>query len=366
MPLRTDRTYAEIDVSALRNNVNFFRKKCAGKKIIAVFKASCYGHGDELTRFVCNKIDCIGVATVEEGCRIREFCKNTPILVLGFVPPESVKEVLKNKLTLSIFSDRYAAAINAEAVRCGKAVNAHVKINTGMDRLGFAPSDKEKLLALPQYGNLHISGIFSHYAFTERESPVFFATQTKLFLSAVDFCLAAGMSFDFVHMANTAAASSEAVGNAVRIGYGLYGYGCREVTPVLTWKARVVQLHEAAPGERIGYSGSYLVRENSLIATISAGYGDGYPRIMSNCGKVLFNGLILPVVGRICMDMFMIDATGSGITEGDEVILVGKSGNAVITAENLGFGYEVLCGISPRVKRYYINQSSSPIPLNSR
>lgn len=355
MPRRTDRTYAEIDVRALTHNVEFFRKECNGKKIIAILKASCYGHGDRLARYLSDKIDCIGVATVEEGCRIRAFCKNIPILILGFVPRGSIIKAIKSDLTLAVFSERYARIVDEEGLKAGKAIPVHIKVDTGMGRIGFSPEDKEEFSSLIALPNLEIRGIFSHYASSKEENPLTFGIQTEKFISTVDFFEKRGVKFDFVHIANTAAAHLDSVGNAVRVGYGLYGYGRKGVLPVLSWKARVARVRIAMPSERIGYSGSYLVKEKMLVATISAGYGDGYPRSLSNAGKVLYNGRFLPITGRICMDMFMVDATGSSIKEGDEVVLIGKSGDSEINAENLGFGYEVLCRISQRVKRYYIS-----------
>lgn len=354
MLLPTDRTYADVNVKQFIGNVNFFRNKCKNKKIIAVLKASCYGHGDRLAEFVYNNVDAVGVATLDEGIRLRRFCTNIPILILGYVPFGSVFALDKYALSVSVFSLSYAQTLNTQAGKYGIKLKAHLKINSGMDRLGFSYDKEQDLISVLSLGNIIFEGIFSHYAASEKESPDFFLEQTRRFEYAVNICRGLYDKFDFIHIANTSAADENSFGNTVRIGYGLYGYGLKEVTPVLNWKARVIQVHRANKGETVGYGRTYIVEKPALIATLAIGYGDGYPRIMSNCGKVIFNGKFLPVVGRVCMDMMMVNASGSGIKPGDYVTLLGSDNNLSISAEELGFGYEVLCGISPRVKKYYI------------
>ena len=350
MPQRTDRTYAEVSLSALKNNIRFYKNAC-DKKIIAVCKAFSYGHG-MISPFLEEYVDAFAVATAEEGVRLRLAGVEKPVLVLGYVSDDDLLRAAFHRLTLSLF-DVQTALRQEEILRQNDVtLSAHLKINTGMNRLGLSPSD---LTRFPQLPHVRITGIFSHYAVSRKEDEVFFRRQTDVFLSAISVARARGFSFDFIHLSSSGNALYSPVGNAVRIGYGMYGYGDPILTPALSWYARVVQTHTLSPGETVGYNRTFRTSRPTLLAVLSVGYGDGFPRERSNVGHVLYNGQRLPVVGRVCMDMLFVDGTGTDIRPGKYVTLLGKNSTDVFTPNDLGFGYETLCRISSRVPRYIVD-----------
>lgn len=349
MPLPTDRVIAEINITAVKRNVEFFRKQTDNKKIFAVLKAACYGHGETLIPYALEFADGAAVATLEEGLSLRRYNREKPVLILGFVPIASIHVAIENNLALSVFSIEYARAVNAVADKYGAIIDVHVKINTGMNRLGFSPFSND-IFDLLSLKHLKLDGIYSHYAVSASKNERAYELQTQKFIDALSL-LKNYAPFTFVHIASTRSANESSVGNAVRIGYGLYGYGCDGLIPALNLRAAVVQTHTIEKRESVGYDYAFTANKTMKIATIAVGYGDGYPRELSDKGKVIHNGVFLPVIGRICMDMTSIDVKNSDVNVGDYVTLLGSDNGKTITADNIGFGYETLCRISPRVTK---------------
>ena len=348
MPQRTDRTYAEISLSALRSNIRFYQTVCH-KKIIAVCKDFAYGHG-AVAPFLEPYVDAFAVATAEEGVRLRLSGVEKPVLVLGYVPTSDLLTAVQNRLTLSLYDVRTAIIQNEFLAGKNALLPVHLKINTGMNRLGLSPSELPLLVSMQ---NFRITGIFSHYAVQKTTDELFYNRQTEAFLAALSMGVSLGFPFEFIHLSNSGNALFSPVGNAVRLGYGMYGYP--SLTPAISWYARVVQTRTLYPGESVGYDRTYRVIRPTRIATLSVGYGDGFPRSLSGSGVLLHNGRALPIVGRICMDMMTADVTDTDVATGDYLTLLGQSGAKRISPDDLGFGYEVLSGIAPRVPRYFID-----------
>lgn len=346
MPRRTDRTFVVISRPALLNNLAYYRARC-DKRFIAVCKDASYGHGG-IAPFLQPYVDAFAVATLSEGIALRRDVTK-PILLLGYVPIGDVPVAAENGLTLSAYDVETVLQTDDALERAGMRIDAHIKINTGMNRLGLC--SEPELLCLKSCKNIDFTGIYTHYA-VGPEDQRFRAKQTDRFFSLLSFCEKNGFSFDLIHAANSKNALLSPVGNAVRLGIGLYGYGETELSPALRWYARVVQVRDLSPGETVGYDRTYTAHGPRRIAVLSVGYGDGYPRALSQCGSVLFRGKRLPIAGRVCMDATMIDCTGTDLATGDYVLLLGSDGDQCVWADDLGFGYETLCRIAERVPRY--------------
>ena len=353
-----NRSYVVINIDLLISNIKLYRSINKFKRIIAIVKANAYGHGIEIIKYIEPFIDGLGVATVNEGSLVRQIT-NLPILILGYLSKFEFPLLSQYGLTPCVYSTQIAEALSEYFLKENASIDCHVKINTGMNRLGICFDDLSAFKHLYDLPTLNYVGIFSHFASADCDKE-FTELQSERFISAVKQCERIGYKFDFVHIANSVRSlSGNSFGNTIRIGYGMYGYGDSRLTPILSWFAKVILVYTIKPGDTVGYGRTFVAKGDCKIAVISVGYGDGYPRNLSNCGSVLYKGQTLPVIGRVCMDMIFVCANNSDIKENDTVCLIGKSGDKIITAENLGFGYEILCGISNRVERTYISEAES-------
>ena len=354
---RDERTYAEIDVDSVLFNLDFFKAKNPGKKIFAVMKADSYGHGDILCKYIEHKIDGLCSATIEEGIRLRQF-SDKPILILGYIPVRMYHALIEYNLTPSVYSCESATLLNEYFSSVNSSIAVHLKINTGMNRMGIRYSDFLTLSRVLSLDRLKITGIYSHLA--SNDDIEFTRLQKQRFLSCVQYCNRLTDGIEFIHIANSAdSASGSDIGNAVRVGYGMYGYGDPSLKNALSWKARVIKTDYLKENETIGYGRTFRTfKPLTKTAVLSVGYGDGYPRDLPGKRFVLYKGMKLPILGRICMDMTVIDVSDADINPGDYVTLLGTSEGITVSAENLGFGYEVLCDISKRVKRIYLKENT--------
>jgi len=359
-------TVAEIDLNALSHNLTVVRGKTGRRTIIAVVKANAYGHGIvEVARFlVRNGVDILGVASTEEGITLREAGISTPVLV--FFDRDNADLCIEYNLTPVIYDLEMARLASEAAIRHGRQLPVHIKVDTGMGRVGMPVSGAADVIAeIAGLKNLIPEGLMSHFSDADLKDKKFAIYQLDLFNVLIRELKERGVSFRYYHMANSAAVLTfkEAYFNAVRPGIMLYGYGCCEkelLKPVMRVRSRILYLKKVPEGSTISYGRTFITRRESLIATVPAGYADGFNRLLSNTGKVLINGEFAPVVGRVCMDTFMVDVTDiRGVDYDSEVILIGYSGDKRITAYEIAdlthtIPYEVLTSVGQRVERRYV------------
>ncbi len=362
------RVCALIDMGAIKNNLLEIKNKIGERKLIAVIKADAYGHGAKETAPVIEELcDMFAVASYDEAEEIRKTGVKKDILILGPVPEEDIAPCISEGFLITVSSLKEAERISSVAKNLGIKALIHVAVDTGMRRIGFNSDesgikDLEKLCTLPM---LSLEGIFSHYATADEKDKSFTKLQTERFK---EVCHKVGDKFKMHHIANSAAIidDDELYGDAVRAGIIIYGLlPSSEVSEntlvlkrALTWKSRVSFLKDVDEGEGISYGLTFKSPQKMTVATVSAGYGDGYSRHFSNRGEVIIRGRRFPIVGRVCMDQFMVDVTGYDVRVDDEVILIGQSGDEYIGAEDLAhlsntIAYETICGIGRRVPRIY-------------
>ncbi len=369
------RVRAEIDLSAVRYNLENMRKIVPdGASFFAVVKTDGYGHG---AAEIAEEIESLpylfgfAVATAEEGVSLRNAGIQKPILILGYSFEENYELIIDHDLIPAVFTEESAAGLSAAAGHKGRIINVHLAVDTGMSRIGLQVSEKDADTAvrIASYPNLRIEGIFTHFARADETDKSSARAQIDAFLKMISLLEERGLSIPMKHCANSAAIMElpEASFDAVRAGITLYGLlpsGEMDaerlpMKPVMSLTSHVSHVKELTEGRTISYGGTYTVHGTQRIATIPVGYGDGYPRSLSNRGYVLLHGEKAPIVGRVCMDQFMVDVTGiPDVNVGDEVRLLGSQGELTITMEELGelserFNYELACDIGKRVPRIF-------------
>ena len=373
-----DRAWAEIDLDALQFNVASIRK-CIdqGTKIIAVIKTDGYGHGaSQIAQLLEDERQVWGyaVATAEEAFSLRADGIQKPILILGYTFPYSYGQMISGQVRATVFTCEAAEALSDIAVASGQICRIHIKIDTGMTRIGIHPDDEgvaliRRIAGLP---GLEIEGIFTHFATADEADRTKTYHQMTLFREYVDRIERdLGIRIPMRHCSNSAGIVEipEANMDAVRAGIILYGLwpsdevqtdGKIQLRPMLSLKSRVVYVKTVPEGQEISYGGTFTTTRDPRVATVCIGYGDGYPRSLSNLGDVIIKGQRVPILGRVCMDQFMIDVTDVRVPVrvGDQVTLIGREGDACITMEELGalsgrFNYELACDIGKRIPRIY-------------
>lgn len=355
------RTHTEIDLLAIKHNAEAI-KRHTGKQLIAVVKADAYGHGAVRVAEILRPIaDMFAVATVEEGIELREAGIREPILILFSCLPTQVKHIVEFSLTPTIGHWEFATALNEIASETAPT-KVHVNVNTGMNRSGVCWTEAGQFLdRLQTLSRLEVEGLFTHLATADEADTSFVSVQLKRFSS-----LFADNSRKMAHVANSAAtlAVPESYFNAVRPGLSLYGvYPAAEkpipLKPALTWKARIGWTGLISEGAGVSYGLTYKAPYPTRVAMVQIGYADGYPRSLSGIGEVLIGGIRRPIIGRVCMDVSVVRLEPSDtVSIGDEVVLIGKQGNAEITADEVAqragtISYEILTQIGPRVKRTF-------------
>ena len=369
-----ERTQAQINLNALEANIAAIRQKIGpDTKLLGVIKADAYGHGAAyIGRRYEENFDFYGVACIEEALELRRAGVTLPILVLGPVFPDDFPRAVEQNVRLPIFTMEAAKALSAEAVRQGKQVPFHFALDTGMSRIGFQVNEESADIckAICDLPGIYPEGLFSHFATADETSFVKAEAQRQRYLQFCDLLEQRGVKIPIKHLNNSAGIMRLGGSfNMVRAGIILYGlYPSEEVDksllplqPVLRWVARVSHVKTLEPGREISYGGTYTTSSPRRVATIPGGYADGYPRQLS-CGKgiVEIHGTPCPVLGRVCMDQLMVDVTAlPDVQEGDEAILWG--GEVSDSAEDIArktdtISYEVLCGVSRRVPRVYLEQ----------
>lgn len=366
------RTQAVIDLDAIEYNFNQVRKKLSQNvKILSVVKADAYGHGAvPIAKFLNDRCDFFGVACIDEAMELIHAEIRKPILILGYSSPELFDIIVKNDIRISVFSYDDAVALSNEAVKQNKIIPFHFCVDTGMSRIGFQISEEsadicKQISSLP---NIKAEGLFSHFATADEKDLTKSRAQQKRFKEFIKMLADRGVHIPIKHINNSAGIINfDDTFDMCRMGiitYGLYpsediDKSRLSIKPALTWKTHVSHIKTLEKGREISYGGTYVTKAERVIATVPVGYADGYPRCLSNIGRVIINGKYAPIVGRICMDQFMVDITEiENVSLASDVILVGKSGSAELSMEEVSdaahsFNYELPCRIALRVPRTY-------------
>lgn len=369
------RTAVYVHLDAVEKNFEEMRGNLNPEtKMIAVVKTDGYGHGAvPIAKRMEEKpyIWGFAVAAVSEAVQLRENGIQKPVLILGHAFPGEYGEIVAEELRPAVFSLETAKRLSQEGGRQNRTVRVHLAVDTGMSRIGYADTEEsiEEIVRISRLPNLKIEGIFTHFSKADEADQTYTMRQLERFQIFCRRLEEAGIKGILRHCSNSAALMQLSCANLdlVRAGISLYGiYPSCEVarepvrlTPVLEWKARVACVKEIPKGTLVSYGGLYEAPKTRKIATISAGYGDGYPRSLSGRGYVLIKGKKAPILGRICMDQFMVDVTGIPVLPEEEVTLVGRDLDAEITVDELAelsgrFPYEFVCDIGKRVPRIYV------------
>ena len=367
-------TRAEIYLDNIVHNLSEV-KRWVGKKvkIMGVVKANAYGHGacQVAKVLIENGVSYLGVATIEEALELRECGINIPILVFGYTPLPQAKELIVHNITQTVFDINYVKDLERIALNVGKKAKVHVKVDTGMGRIGYtdlnvAEKEIEKMMEME---GVEVEGIFSHFATSDEKDKTYAEQQFDMFKKLLESLKQKEINIPLKHIANSGAIIDLKYTylDMVRPGIVLYGsYPSEEVERPLDlkqtmgFKTKIVHIKEVPEGTSISYGRTFITKRKSKIATLPVGYADGFNRLLSNNHHVLVKGKYAPVIGRICMDQTMLDVTDiEGVEVGDDVTIFGNQDGEKITAEEIAkklntIPYEVYCGISSRVPRIYI------------
>ena len=367
------RVKAEINLDAIHENVvNAKALTKPGTKLMAIIKADAYGHGAVMVAHTLEDVaDAYGVAILEEGIELRQSGINTPILILGYTPAPLYPAMIKYDIATAVFEYDMAERMSEAAEKIGKKAKVHIKLDTGMSRIGFKQDDEslEVIKKIAKLPGIEIEGCFTHFATMDEKDKTKAMKQFERYMYFVKRIEDAGITIPVKHVSNSAGIIEKQEVNLdmVRDGICVYGmYPSDEVdktklklTPAMEIKSYVSFVKTLEAGVEIGYGGTYTTTKETTVATIPVGYADGYSRALSNRGRVLIKGKSFPIIGRVCMDQFMVDISElPEIRQGDEVTLVGRDGGEYISIEEVAdmsysFNYEFVCDIGKRIPRVY-------------
>ncbi len=389
--LDNTRAWAEIDLDAIANSVRAVRKVTSPHaKLIGVVKADAYGHGAVQVAecLIENGADMLAVSQIDEALQLRLSGVECPILILSDAEPERAEELIKYSITQTVFAPEMAASISEAAVKTGRKAIVHVKIDSGMGRVGFRAEEPEtvkKIIDIARLPNIEIEGIFTHFAVSdEAGGGKYTQKQFGAFMSVCEALKRKGLDIPVRHAANSAAILRfpEMHLDAVRAGIILYGmYPSQaskeasaqmhpgfELKPAMSFKAKITAVKRVPAGTYLSYGCTYSTEKESVIATVPVGYADGYARSLGGRAEVLIHGRRAPVRGRVCMDQCLVDVTdladsGIAVKAGDEAVLFGAQGNECVSPEELAalentINYEIICSLSKRIPRKFIRNGS--------
>lgn len=376
------RACAYIDLDALHHNLNAMKKHMSpDAKILGVIKTDAYGHGAIPIAWEMESLSFVhgfAVATIEEAMQLRNSNIKKPILILGYTFPYSYQTMVAHDICPTVFRLDMLQQLNETAKSLQKKVHVHIKVDTGMSRIGIRPDQTgiEFVKEALSLDHICVEGIFTHFAKADELDKTFADHQYQQFTAFVKECQETlQYQFPYVHCSNSAAIIDMPYANMdlVRAGIAIYGmWPSGEVDkstvalkPVMSLKSHIIFVKEVEKGTPVSYNGTFITEKKTTIATIPVGYGDGYPRKLSNIGAVLINGKKAPILGRICMDQFMVDVTGIPCKEGDAVTLIGYDGDESLSMEYLGeisgrFNYELACDIGKRIPHVFL-KNGKPI-----
>ncbi len=371
-PSESSPTSASVDLNALAQNVAHVRRLAPRADVLAVVKANAYGHGAvEVTRALQQlAVRRFGVATVDEGVALRQAGIRDDIVVLGATMPAQFRDLVAHRLTPVLYRADLVQAFAATVEINTAPYRVHIKVETGMGRLGVLPRELPELLSRSELrGPLHLEGLMTHLA--DADNPDTGQTEEQLarFQQVLNQIQERGLAIPLIHVANSAGIIKypTSLHSLVRPGIMLYGYHTLandmqgpDLQPILTWKTTIAHTQTIPQGSSVSYNRTFIASRETHVAVLPVGYADGYNRLLSNRGQVLIGGRRVPVIGRVCMDMTMVDVTDvQGVRVGQEAILIGQQGAERITAADLAawqqtIPYEILCAIGPRVPRRYV------------
>ncbi|MBW2164586.1 MAG: alanine racemase [Deltaproteobacteria bacterium] len=369
--------WAEVDLKAIGHNIRELRRITNPKaRFMAIVKANAYGHGiiEVARQSLENSAEALGVANIEEGIQLRKAGINAPVLIFGYASPVHAKKLIEFDLTQTVYSYEISRALSEAVAAYGKKIKVHIKVDTGMGRLGLlreitdsSVSEVESISRLPM---LELEGIYTHFATADKSDRSYAGKQFKIFMDFLNQLRIAGLEIPVTHAANSAAIINmpETHLDMVRAGISIYGlYTSEEVDrsiiklkPAMELKTKIIHLKKVPAGFKVSYGTTYETEKPTTIATVSIGYADGLNRLLSSKGRMLVCGHSAPIVGRICMDLTMLDVGNiPEIAIGEEVVVFGKQGNASISVDEIAstintINYEVVSTIMERVPRIYL------------
>ena len=366
--------WAEIDLDAIAYNTRNIKKLIGDKDLIAVVKANCYGHGviDIIPTLLENGVSRFAVAMISEALEIRYNKITAPVMILGFTPLYLGEELINNNIEQTVYDLDYAKELSKIALTLNKKAKIHIAIDTGMGRIGFLPNEKsiDNITEICSLEGIEVIGIFTHFSTSDEKDKEYSHDQFTKMLSVMDTLKKRGIDIPLKHVANSGAIIDlpDTYLDAVRAGIILYGYYPSDeidknnlaLKPALTLKATITNVKTLEKDMYVSYGRTFKTSNETIVATIPVGYADGYLRKLAENGKVIIKGEFAPIIGRICMDQFMIDVTNiPDVKIGDEVILLGEKNGLKYNADDMAkkldtINYEVTCMLKSRLPRVYI------------
>ncbi len=368
-PLRP--VWAEINLDNYTHNIKVIKERYPDTKIMAVVKADGYGHGaiPVARASLLGGAERLAIAIVDEGIELRDAGFTSPIQVLGGTLESQLEQVVDYNLIQTVFNLETVRTLSEIAEKKGKTVKVHLKIDTGMGRVGVMPEEAGEIAAqIVSLPNINLEGLMTHFATADEADKSYTERQVHRYCQALADIESRGIEIAIKHVANSAAIIDLPQYKYDLIRPGIMSYGLWpsaevdhdiDIRPVMEWKARIVHSKRVALGTAVSYGKTFITRRESVIATLPLGYADGYSRQLSNKGQVLVKGQRAPIIGRVCMDQCLIDVTDiPGVEVGDEVVLLGRQGDEFISAEEMAswigtINYEIVCLVNKRVPRYY-------------
>ncbi len=366
------RSFLNVNLAAVKHNLEECKKRVGDSKLMVVVKTDAYGHGAvPVSRYVEDDVDYFAVACLSEATELRQGGVRKPILILGYTSPKEYGELLACNIIPTIYTYEAAKKLSDIALMLDTKAIIHIAVDTGMGRIGFLPNEAaaDEVAQIAKLPGIELEGMFTHFARADERCKDYTKEQAVKFQAFAEMLQERGVKPRLKHVCNSAGIGDlqEFRYDMVRAGivtYGMYPSDevCREnldLRPVMEWKAHVIHVKELPAGCGISYGATYVTDKPMKIATVSVGYGDGYPRSLSNKGRVLIRGQYAPILGRVCMDQMMVDVTNiPAVSPEDVVTLIGRDGENELTIEEVSklsgrFNYEFVCDISMRVSKTY-------------
>lgn len=367
------RVMAEIDLDAIGHNITEIKKKLKPTtRLLAIVKADGYGHGAVEVSKIClyKGADSLGVATCDEGMELRNAGIEVPILILSKTVEAQLEEVIRGGLTQTVYTLEMAQELSKKAQELNKTALVHIKIDTGMSRIGFLPTEEslEEIEKIFNMDNIRVTGVFTHFSTADEADKSFTNTQFERFKYITDAIKSRGHNDIICHCANSAAILDMPQYQMDMVRSGIITYGMFpsndvskdiDLRPAMTIKSQIIHIKTLEGNIGVGYNRTYFTKKSTVVATVPIGYADGYSRSLSNKGRAIINGKYANVIGNVCMDQLMLDVTDIDAHVGDSVVLMGRSMGAEVSAEELAkiegtINYEVVCDVGKRVPRVYL------------